>query len=425
MSQLDRDRWRKTYAESIDVEDVYRLASSHNMNKHCRTFREPESGSFNVCFFVTFPSDGRKWVVRFPIGPVLHDPGRKIQSEIATISYLKRNTTIPVPEIYGYGIGASNDTSITGRPYLILEYVSGRPLNSDDLLTCSADASRLFYTQLASILSQLRIQEFDYSGSLATDAEGKTILISPQSIDSNSVKLHNEQGTFNQRPKSAIEFAHFSYQVLFDRLSQPAEMDEDDARHEVFALMDYRERLLNHVDSSSKTFVLTHGDLRPSNIIVDEDLTIKAIIDWEWSCTVPRQFFIPPLWLAGNDVPLSFDNAYNLEYSKFHRALTKAAESDPACRILANEWAPNLSASLDLYLPAAVLRHENFTNIYYKFLFPRYFRGINRREKIREFLEEDVQSGTFSTAIHRKLEASRVYQQIFCDQLASRKESDV
>ncbi|KAG9252587.1 kinase-like domain-containing protein [Emericellopsis atlantica] len=415
--KLDRDKQRQTYAESIDIKDVYKVASSHNMDKDCRKFRDPESGSFNVCFFVTFPSDGRKWVVRFPIGPVLHDPWQKIQSEIATLRYVKRNTTIPVPEVYGYGSGGSHNTNNpTGRPYLILEYIPGRPLDSGDLLTCSDDASRLFYSQLASILSQLRMQRFDYAGSLTADDEGELTVTSPHSIDLNSIQLYSGQQIKPcERHTSATDFACFSYQVLFNRLNQPVEMEEDDARHEVFALADYEKRLLNYVDSSSKHFVLTHGDLRPSNIIVGEDLTINAIIDWEWSCTVPRQFFIPPMWFAGNDVPLSIDDTYKLEYSKFHRALTDAAEDEPACRVLADEWSPDLSSSLDLYLPAALLRHDNFTEVYYKFLFPKYFKGVKRREKLREFYEEDGPSGIFSEAVRRKLEASQTYQQNFRD----------
>jgi hypothetical protein len=48
----------------------------------------------------------------------------------------------------------------------------------------------------------------------------------------------------------------------------------------------------------SGPFVLTHGDLGPYNILVDDDMKIVAILDWEWCCVVPLQFFAPPLWLT-------------------------------------------------------------------------------------------------------------------------------
>ena len=70
-SKSEADRQRKTNIKSIPITDVCKLASSHNMAKDCDMFRDPEHGSFNVCFFVRFPSDGKKWVVRFPISPVL------------------------------------------------------------------------------------------------------------------------------------------------------------------------------------------------------------------------------------------------------------------------------------------------------------------------------------------------------------------
>lgn len=49
-------------------------------------------------------------------------------------------------------------------------------------------------------------------------------------------------------------------------------------------------------------FILMHGDLRPSNIIVDKDMTIVSIIDWEWSRIVPAQLFVPPTWLTGREL---------------------------------------------------------------------------------------------------------------------------
>ena len=129
--------------------------------------------------------------------------------------------------------------------------------------------------------------------------------------------------------------------------------------------------MFDFVDPSPKhRFILTHGDLRPPNIIVDDDLNIIAIINWEWSSTVPRQFNIPPLWLAGTDIPILSKKLYQTEYSKLHRALLDAAEFEPASRIIADEWGPDLSSSINLYLPAALLYHQNFMLIYFLFLFP-------------------------------------------------------
>lgn len=84
-SKSERDAHRLAYIEAIQAEAVLKLASSHNRGRDCIEFRERAHGSFNVCFFVEFPSDGTKWVVRFPICPVIHDPWRKLQAEVATM----------------------------------------------------------------------------------------------------------------------------------------------------------------------------------------------------------------------------------------------------------------------------------------------------------------------------------------------------
>lgn len=87
-SLQERNKQRAAYNRAIRKEDVLKLASSHNHGKECTEFRERDNGSFNVCFFVEFPSDGQKWVVRFPICPVLHEPWQKLQCEVATIEYV-------------------------------------------------------------------------------------------------------------------------------------------------------------------------------------------------------------------------------------------------------------------------------------------------------------------------------------------------
>ena len=333
---------------------------------------------------------------------------------------MKENTTIPIAQVHGYGRGDALDTNNpTKLPYIILEYIHGRPLDPNDLLRSSQDISRKFYSQLAHILSQLRMLEFDYSGSLMTNTDGLITLTSPHSVDLNSLQLHGRHQNSSCRPhSSAIDFAFCRYQILLDRLDQPiSDFDEEDAQHEVFALEDFKGRLFNFIDPSlnHRPFVLTHGDLRPSNIIVDEDFTISAIIDWEWSCTVPRQFFVPPTWFAGKDIPSLSDKDFQSEYSKFHQQLTHEGLTSAACRRLAAEWSSNLSSRLELFLPIALLNHQNFTLTYYSALFLMFYKDTNRKDKLREFYERDGQTGIFSKAVRRKLKASKRYTKYLHD----------
>jgi len=84
-------RERDQFIASIQEGDVCRLASSHHNGDFCSFFKPPARGSYNICYFVHFPSqnsneDVEKWVVRVPLAPCLAYGSRtKLESEIATM----------------------------------------------------------------------------------------------------------------------------------------------------------------------------------------------------------------------------------------------------------------------------------------------------------------------------------------------------
>ena len=74
----------QAFIDSINPDDVCKLASQHNSSKACRIFRDHAHGSYNVCYFVEF-EDGTKWVVRIPLVPCISNVWDKVQSEVATV----------------------------------------------------------------------------------------------------------------------------------------------------------------------------------------------------------------------------------------------------------------------------------------------------------------------------------------------------
>lgn len=72
------------FIKSLSHERIRGLASRHNDNQPCEIFGT-DNGSFNVCFFIIFPDDDTRWVVRVPIEPAVQQPWEKVQSEVATI----------------------------------------------------------------------------------------------------------------------------------------------------------------------------------------------------------------------------------------------------------------------------------------------------------------------------------------------------
>ncbi|KAH0537609.1 hypothetical protein FGG08_005601 [Glutinoglossum americanum] len=306
------DKQCSAFINSIDREAVCGLASSLNRGTLCHIFGEPKRGSYNVCFPVEFDSGSsnpERWMVRFPILPCLAFPEEKLRGEIATMEYLKKRTTIPVPKVLGYELRGDNPMR---RPFIILEYIEGSPLFGINLSTLSEEEQTVLYSQLASIFIQLRQQEFDQIGSLTFPPNelGKFALARPLSVDVNAQEVGglNAGGLIPPAEAfaSATEYVSALTALIFNRFynKRDSVFDEKDARMELYGLHQFRQLSEGWIRSNYNNgpFVLNHCDFSPSNIIVNESLEIVAVLDWEWSRVVPIQLFLPPSWLTGYDI---------------------------------------------------------------------------------------------------------------------------
>ena len=94
----------------------------------CTVLQPPQYGSFNLLYTVEF-ADGCKRLVRIPSpdkdGLFTPNSSRALCSEAFTMTFLRRNTTIPIPEIFDFDETTENEI---GAPYLFMEYVEGLPL---------------------------------------------------------------------------------------------------------------------------------------------------------------------------------------------------------------------------------------------------------------------------------------------------------
>lgn len=76
------------FCSSVDVELVKKLAARHNGDKPCRISAAAESGYTFTCYKVTFPDDGKEWVVRIAIPSPLEDEWDMVRTEVATTRYV-------------------------------------------------------------------------------------------------------------------------------------------------------------------------------------------------------------------------------------------------------------------------------------------------------------------------------------------------
>lgn len=130
--------------------------------------------------------------------------------------------------------------------------------------------------------------------------------------------------------------------------------DAADAR-EKYTSRHLLRKLLSRFTSPAHTtgpFHLVCDDLRPHNILVDRNLRIVAICDWEWSYTAPYEFFsTAPSWLILRnpdawtenyrfDAP-GPDDLLSLYESKLELFLTVMQEEE-ARRFAAKQYEPKI-----------------------------------------------------------------------------------
>ncbi|KND86811.1 hypothetical protein TOPH_08580 [Tolypocladium ophioglossoides CBS 100239] len=112
------------FIASIDKGAVCRLASH---------ITGQGNGSFNVCFFTRF-DDGTTWVVGIPLEPVIEGGWTKVQSEVATMRYIKLKTTIPIPRVHAYDQSTQlTKAGSSTTTFMISDFIPGQNLRFDDI----------------------------------------------------------------------------------------------------------------------------------------------------------------------------------------------------------------------------------------------------------------------------------------------------
>lgn len=299
--------WYETLTSGDGLETIYALASSFNNGRRCvRGYDDcgawVRKGGYNMSFWVEF-DDTTKWVIRFPmIGAIARElVDEKLKTEVATMMFLSEKTTIPIPQLIGYGL-TDNPYHPRGLPFLIMTHVRGTPL---PLIWegLNNTAKERIYEQLADIFMQLRSQPFDKIGALTLDNQNSwTLSNRPLTRPLASLQHDGIEVRMATCYKSASEY----FTAYFDHhrrrfIEQPNSTDEvSDAREKYAGLSLFEKLIPRFVDRTydEGPFVLYHGDFHQPNLLVNDDFRIVAVLDWEWSCVLPMQVAcLPPICL--------------------------------------------------------------------------------------------------------------------------------
>ncbi|KAK4150617.1 phosphotransferase enzyme family-domain-containing protein [Chaetomidium leptoderma] len=304
-------------------------------------------GTFNRLYSLTHPSWKKAYIFRVSI-PV--EPFFKTESEIATMEYVRRHTTMPIPRVIAF---SSSDNNELGYEWILMDMMPGEPLRK--LWDGMPDAARVkVFAELAAHTKQLVALRFSKFGSLYFADVADRVLprqISPMNKPSNGThalsngtdvidkdigpggrfvlgRIVAQDFFFDKRvyyPGSrgpfdtTRELVDMRMELLGKRIRNlsPVEGDawycENDRELErnkdrVYELFDQLKalvpRLVPHDNGPEDVGILWHDDLSEHNLLLDPvTFKLTAVVDWECVGIIPAYETqdARPAWLSDRD----------------------------------------------------------------------------------------------------------------------------
>ncbi|KAK4039240.1 hypothetical protein C8A01DRAFT_47264 [Parachaetomium inaequale] len=308
--QAEFDRLRSL----MDDTAVCRYASSLNGGRKCRvehpaTARDAMVGTANYHARVRFSDGSPSWLIRVPrVARMAAYPDALIDylivSEYATLKFLEP-TAVPAPKAFGYGIrGAETDHGV-GVSFILMEELPGKPWDYGGIPEDDAtkhERAKL-WKGLANVLAELAKHPLPKAGSLRLSPEGGGLEVGP--VASDRFMVLDPFGPFER----AIDYytawaeqylaliadgqlyaehpvdAYLVYRFLKENAWQLVQDDDDHATETTPASKQQQQQ-----------FFMKHVDDVGHHLLVDDDLNITGIIDWQMARAVPpREAFGPSL----------------------------------------------------------------------------------------------------------------------------------
>ncbi|KAL5338014.1 kinase-like domain-containing protein [Aspergillus crustosus] len=296
-SEAVADEWVRQFIQSEILHPVGNFLIRHHRPGDTVEFSFLEKGAYNISFQMKY-KNANAAIIRFPQPGATMFPEEKVRNEVATMRYIYDLTSIPVPFVHHWG--TKKESPLELGSFIIIDYIDHDTnmydaLNTpecpkEDRGTLDPDISEAkleaLYKEVASILLQLSRPSLPRIGSL-------------DQVDDFTWKVTHRPLSM---PKySALAELHITH--LIDQRNDAVDSAEDCRRKLVarylFRKLAREHRLTKQWAAFNKgPFKLWCDDFRPGNILLNKELKITAVVDWEFTYAAPVEFsFAPPWWL--------------------------------------------------------------------------------------------------------------------------------
>lgn len=255
--------------------------------------------------------DGSVWLLRVPrmngsLPQSLID--YLVKSEYATLQFLGV-TKVPAPRVFDYGIAGEEGNEV-GVSYILMEQMPGNPWNGQGprgkRFADEQDKERV-WSGLADILIELRRHPFSRAGSLLPGlgpAREKPLI---SATASERFLVPSSSGPFDTAGEYLTAFAEQNMALIADE--QLFTVFPVNAYLVFSFLKDKIPLLLTAENPLGDAFYLKHVDDKGDHLMVDDDLNITGLIDWQMARIVPAiETFGPSLVTADMSAIYSGDS---------------------------------------------------------------------------------------------------------------------
>lgn len=303
-----------------NIAKIELLARKHlklEQNAYCHvTFYA--QGAFNKLYKIETEAGCTLMRVALPV-----DPFNKINSEVATIIFVHKNTDIPVPQIFAFDDSRENELSFER---ILMEMLPGATLRTR-WRRLSRDAKR-------DLVKQVAKYQFPAIGNIFVNPETQLMIKgSPHSTvaaDTKQVREENQQ--LLPALGQLVSMIFWGDHITQDVPRGPFTNSEDWIRARLTLVLTNQERIIKTSDdeddieeaedakeiaerllkllpnifplntNTPKLSILFHDDLSMQNILCDGDGKITGILDWECVSALPlwRACELPE-FLTGRD----------------------------------------------------------------------------------------------------------------------------